>query len=170
MSVLPVFSRKMGFFAPLFPVANAGPAEFGGCDTMQRGMASGSSSGPSRWVGVVRRLLCGASLMRPIQLSGIRSAVACPWAAVVFFITTIGLAYVTNRGTKGQDSGIMQNFSQTAPAAPPAGSAVPGVPNSPGVVPGAVMPSTSVPGVPAAPAAAIPGAAVPSAPAVPAAK
>ena len=95
---------------------------------------------------------------------------ATKWAAVVFFITTIGLAYVTNRGTKGQDSGIMQNFSQTAPAAPPAGSVVPGVPNSPGVVPGAVMPSNSVPGVPAAPAAAIPGAAVPSAPAVPAAK
>jgi len=95
---------------------------------------------------------------------------ATKWAAVVFFITTIGLAYVTNRGTKGQDSGIMQNFSQTAPVAPPAGSVVPGVPNSPAVVPGAVMPSNSVPGVPAGPAAAIPGAAVPSAPAVPAAK
>jgi len=95
---------------------------------------------------------------------------ATKWAAVVFFITTIGLAYVTNRGTKGQDSGIMQNFSQTAPVAPPAGSVVPGVPNSPAVVPGAVMPSNSVPGVPAAPAAVIPGAAVPSAPAVPAAK
>ena len=95
---------------------------------------------------------------------------ATKWAAVVFFITTIGLAYVTNRGTKGQDSGIMQNFSQTAPFAPPAGSVVPGVPNSPAAVPGAVMPSNSVPGVPAAPAAVIPGAAVPSAPAVPAAK
>jgi len=95
---------------------------------------------------------------------------ATKWAAVVFFITTIGLAYVTNRGTKGQDSGIMQNFSQTAPVAPPAGSVVPGVPNSPAVVPGAVMPSNSVPGVPAGPAAVIPGAAVPSAPAVPAAK
>ena len=95
---------------------------------------------------------------------------ATKWAAVVFFITTIGLAYVTNRGTKGQDSGIMQNFSETAPVAPPAGSVVPGVPNSPAVVPGAVMPSNSVPGVPAGPAAVIPGAAVPSAPAVPAAK
>ena len=36
------------------------------------------------------------------------------WAAVVFFISTIGLAYVANRGTKGQDTGIMQNFTQTA--------------------------------------------------------
>ncbi len=99
---------------------------------------------------------------------------ATKWAAVVFFITTVGLAYVSNRGTKGQDTGIMQNFSQTAPAAPPAGSAVPGVPNSApastGAVPGTSAPANSVPGVPAAPAAAIPGV-VPSttAPAVPAA-
>jgi len=55
---------------------------------------------------------------------------ATKWAAVVFFISTIGLAYVTNRGTKGQDTGIMQNFSQTAPVAPPAGSAVPGLPGT----------------------------------------
>ena len=99
---------------------------------------------------------------------------ATKWAAVVFFITTVGLAYVSNRGTKGQDTGIMQNFSQTAPVAPPAGSAVPGVPNSApattGAVPGTAAPANSVPGVPAAPAAAIPGV-VPSttAPAVPAA-
>ncbi len=99
---------------------------------------------------------------------------ATKWAAVVFFITTVGLAYVSNRGTKGQDTGIMQNFSQTAPVAPPAGSAVPGVPNSApastGAVPGTSAPANSVPGVPAAPAAAIPGV-VPSttAPAVPAA-
>jgi len=113
---------------------------------------------------------------------------ATKWAAVVFFISTIGLAYVTNRGTKGQDTGIMQNFSQTAPVAPPAGSAVPGVPNSapaatgaavPGnAVPGNAVPmnavpgASSVPGVPAAPAAAIPGlvpgATVPAVPAAPA--
>jgi preprotein translocase subunit SecG len=84
---------------------------------------------------------------------------ATKWAAVVFFISTVGLAYVSNRGNKGQDSGIMQNFSQTAPAAPPAGSAVPGVPSSAPAATG-----SAVPGVPAAPAAAIPGV-VPSAPA-----
>lgn len=103
---------------------------------------------------------------------------ATKWAAVVFFISTIGLAYVTNRGTKGQDTGIMQNFSQTAPVAPPAGSAVPGVPSSAPAATGAAVPgnavpgASSVPGVPAAPAAAIPGlvpgAAVPAVPAAPA--
>jgi preprotein translocase subunit SecG len=113
---------------------------------------------------------------------------ATKWAAVVFFLSTTGLASVTNRGTKGQDTGIMQNFSQTAPVAPAAGSAVPGVPNSapaatgaavPGnAVPGNAVPmnavpgASSVPGVPAAPAAAIPGlvpgATVPAVPAAPA--
>ncbi len=99
---------------------------------------------------------------------------ATKWAAVVFFISTIGLAYVTNRGTKGQDTGIMQNFSQTAPVAPPVGSAVPGLPSSTPATPGAA-PANSVPGVPAAPASAIPGVvpganapAVPAAPATPA--
>jgi preprotein translocase subunit SecG len=99
---------------------------------------------------------------------------ATKWAAVVFFISTIGLAYVTNRGTKGQDTGIMQNFSQTAPVAPPVGSAVPGLPSSAPATPGAA-PANSVPGVPAAPASAIPGVvpgvtapAVPVAPATPA--
>jgi preprotein translocase subunit SecG len=95
---------------------------------------------------------------------------ATKWAAVVFFITTIGLAYVTNRGTKGQDTGIMQNFSQTAPVAPPAGSAVPGLPSTVAPTPGSSVPVNSVPSVPTAPATAIPGVVPsPSAPAVPAA-
>ena len=95
---------------------------------------------------------------------------ATKWAAVVFFISTIGLAYVANRGNTGQDTGIMQNFTQTAPVAPPAGSAVPGVaPIAPGspAVPGSgvqVVPSNAVPGVLTAPAAPV----VPSAPTVPA--
>lgn len=100
---------------------------------------------------------------------------ATKWAAVVFFISTIGLAYVANRGNTGQDTGIMQNFTQTAPVAPPAGSAVPGVaPSTPAapVVPG-VPGAVSVPAVPAAPANAVPGAPVtpvtPAAPSVPAA-
>ncbi len=91
---------------------------------------------------------------------------ATKWAAVVFFISTIGLAYVANRGNTGQDTGIMQNFTQTPPVAPPAGSAVPGVaPAAPvNAVPG--VPSTpAVPAVPAAPV--VP--AVPAAPVVPAA-
>ena len=103
---------------------------------------------------------------------------ATKWAAVVFFISTIGLAYASNRGTKGQDTGIMQNFSQTAPVAPPVGSAVPGVPNSAPTATGAVVPgnavpanavpsASSVPGVSAPPASAVPSA-VPSAPATPA--
>ena len=99
---------------------------------------------------------------------------ATKWAAVVFFISTIGLAYVSNRGTKGQDTGIMSNFTQTAPAPAPAGSAVPGLvpasPALPGAVPNAVPGATAVPGV-STPAAAVPAApAIPSVPAAPASK
>ena len=98
---------------------------------------------------------------------------ATKWAAVVFFISTIGLAYVSNRGSKGQDTGIMSNFTQTAPAPvpAPAGSAVPGlVPAVPGAVPNAVPGSSAVPGV-STPAAAVPTApAVPAVPAAPASK
>jgi preprotein translocase subunit SecG len=91
------------------------------------------------------------------------------WAAVVFFISTIGLAYVANRGNKGQDTGIMQNFTQTAPAAPAPGSAVPGVaPTAPSAATPAPAPANAVPGVPAVPGAAAP-AVVPGVPA-PAAK
>lgn len=82
---------------------------------------------------------------------------ATKWAAVVFFISTIGLAYLANRGNMGQDTGIMQNFTQTAPVAPPAGSAVPGVAPIAPVVPAApAVPLNAVPGVPAAPAPAVP--------------
>jgi preprotein translocase subunit SecG len=96
---------------------------------------------------------------------------ATKWAAVVFFISTIGLAYVANRGNMGQDTGIMQNFTQTAPVAPPAGSAVPGVaPNAPAAPTVPAVPLNAVPGVPAVPAMpgvpAVPVA--PSAPAIPA--
>ena len=97
---------------------------------------------------------------------------ATKWAAVVFFITTIGLAYVANRGSTGQDTGIMQNFTQTAPVAPPAGSPVPGVAPSAPAAP--AVPLNAVPGLPTAPAApvtpSIPAApTVPAIPAVPAA-
>ncbi len=92
---------------------------------------------------------------------------ATKWAAVVFFISTIGLAYVSNRGVKGQDTGIMSNFSQTAPVPVPVGSAVPGV--LPGAVPGAAPASPVVPAASAVPGA-VPAAPAPAAvPAVPAA-
>jgi preprotein translocase subunit SecG len=84
---------------------------------------------------------------------------ATKWAAVVFFISTIGLAYVANRGNMGQDTGIMQNFTQTPPVAPPAGSAVPGVAPTAPVAPAApAVPLNAVPGIPAAPAPAVPAA------------
>ena len=102
---------------------------------------------------------------------------ATKWAAVVFFISTIGLAYVSNRGAKGQDTGIMSNFTQTAPVPAPAGSAVPGlVPAVPNAVPGAAVPASAAPAaapaaaVPAAPALVAPVPAVPASPAVPAVK
>ena len=101
---------------------------------------------------------------------------ATKWAAIVFFITTIGLAYVANRGLTGQDTGIMQNFTQDKAPAAPSGSAVPTVPGgaaplSPGaeVLPAPASGASSVPVVPSAPGAVVP--AVPAAPSsVPAAK
>ena len=94
---------------------------------------------------------------------------ATKWAAVVFFITTIGLAYVSNRGVKGQDTGVMSSFTQSAPVAPqPAGSAVPAAPGSVptaggGAVPAGATGAASVPVVPAVPS-------VPAVPAGPASK
>ena len=83
---------------------------------------------------------------------------ATKWAAVVFFVTTIGLAYVANRGLTGQDTGLMQNFTQEKAPAAPSGSAVPVVPAVPGsaapVVPGAASvpaPATGASSVPIVP-------------------
>lgn len=97
---------------------------------------------------------------------------ATKWAAVVFFISTIGLAYVGNRGATGQDTGVMSNFSQTAPATPAAsGSLVPGAapagtaPAVPGAAP--AVPQGAIPGA-TAPAAAVPATAAPATPAAPA--
>ena len=83
---------------------------------------------------------------------------ATKWAAVVFFVSTIGLAYLANRGNSGQDTGIMQNFTQTAPpAAPPAGSAVPGVaPLAPAPTAAPTTPMNAVPGVSTVPAVPTP--------------
>lgn len=58
------------------------------------------------------------------------------WAAVVFFVSTAGLAWVSHQPERGMmDGGVMQGFE---------------VPQVPGSVP--VAPETSVPAVPAAPA------------------
>ncbi|EFF76753.1 preprotein translocase subunit SecG [Achromobacter piechaudii] len=82
---------------------------------------------------------------------------ATKWAAVVFFASTAGLAYVSHKGTSGPavDSGVMQSF--------PSDRSVPQVPGAAPAAPGAA----SVPAAPAAPAK--PDASVPSAPATPAA-
>ncbi len=86
---------------------------------------------------------------------------ATKWAAIVFFISTGGLAYMAHHpsGKSILDAGgVMQGFQAPAPAN---GSAVP-------TAPGAAVPS--VPAVPSAPAPTpakpqAPAAAVPSAPA-----
>ncbi|MDR7943844.1 preprotein translocase subunit SecG [Achromobacter aegrifaciens] len=93
---------------------------------------------------------------------------ATKWAAVVFFASTAGLAYVSHKGNSGPavDSGVMQSFPadrsvpQVPGAAPaPAGSSVPGAASVPG--------AGSVPAAPAKPDASVPSA--PAAPATPAA-
>jgi len=94
---------------------------------------------------------------------------ATKWAAVVFFVSTMALAYVANRGLTGQDTGIMQNFTQEKAPAAPSGSAVPVVPGSTApAVPGAASvpsPASGASSVPAVPA--LPGAVSPAVPAVP---
>lgn len=70
------------------------------------------------------------------------------WAAVVFFVSTAGLAYVTHKGPSGPaiDSGVMQDFPQdrSVPQAP--GSSVPAAPAAP------AQPDASVPQAPGQPA------------------
>lgn len=94
---------------------------------------------------------------------------ATKWAAVVFFVSTMALAYVANRGLTGQDTGIMQNFTQEKAPAAPSGSAVPVVPGSTApALPGAASvpsPASGASSVPAVPA--LPGAVSPAVPAVP---
>lgn len=87
------------------------------------------------------------------------------WAAIVFFVTTGGLAWVAHHPSSSPiESGIMSGFSEPAkkaPAAPvaPTGTAVPNVPSK------SAVPATSAP----AAGAAVPqgNAAAPVVPAVP---
>lgn len=63
---------------------------------------------------------------------------ATKWAAVVFFLTTMGLAYLGNLGNSTQSTGIMEGFQpgSAVPAAPsssvpaPAGNTVPAAPKT----------------------------------------
>lgn len=75
---------------------------------------------------------------------------ATKWAAIIFFVTTGGLAWVAHHPAGSPiDSGVMQGFTSSAPASAPAGSAVPSVPSASGAaaVPapaaGAAVPSTT---------------------------
>lgn len=89
------------------------------------------------------------------------------WAAIIFFVSTSGLAYIAHHpGSSILETGIMHGFQEAprAPAAPPTGAAVPSVPGSaPASAPAAGQ--SSVPAaVPSAPAA---DASVPIVPKVP---
>jgi len=91
------------------------------------------------------------------------------WAAIIFFATTGGLAYIAHHpSTSPLDAGVMKGFKQEAPAAPapaPAtGSAVPSVPSS---APAPKAPAASAAGASAPAAAANSDASVPSVPAAP---
>ncbi len=75
---------------------------------------------------------------------------ATKWAAVVFFASTAGLAYVSHKGTSGPavESGVMQNFpaDRSVPQVPGAASSVPGAGSAPAP---AAQPDASVPSAPA---------------------
>ena len=90
---------------------------------------------------------------------------ATKWAAIIFFVSTGGLAYVAHHpsGKSILDGGVMQGFQAQEPVT---GSAVPAAPGA--AVPAApAVPSTAAPAtVPSVPA---PAAEKPVAPAVPAA-
>ncbi|WP_368642212.1 preprotein translocase subunit SecG [Castellaniella ginsengisoli] len=92
---------------------------------------------------------------------------ATKWAAIVFFVTTGGLAWVAHHPSGSPiESGIMQGFTapakETAPAGaavPDVGAAVPAVPAAPSAEAGSSAPAAAVPSVPST------GDAVPSVPA-----
>ncbi|HEY0295919.1 MAG TPA: preprotein translocase subunit SecG [Bordetella sp.] len=77
------------------------------------------------------------------------------WAAVVFFASTIGLAYASHSIKAGGtpiDSGVMQGFGAAAPKgdAVPAANGTAATPAAPGA--DAAKGDASIPNVPAAPA------------------
>jgi preprotein translocase subunit SecG len=96
------------------------------------------------------------------------------WAAVVFFASTAGLAYVTHSKIAAPvvDTGVMQNFQapqdRSVPSAP-GSSAAPAGANSVPSVPGQAAPAAAAPAAPAKPDASVPTAPATPAPATPAA-
>jgi len=77
------------------------------------------------------------------------------WSAVVFFATTLGLAYLSHKGSSGaMESGVMQDFQTdlSVPQVPgaDAGASIPAIPAQPDVsVPSAPAPSPEVAPAPA---------------------
>lgn len=107
---------------------------------------------------------------------------ATKWAAVIFFVTTGGLAWIAHHPSSSPiESGLMSGFTQpakpiapapapTGSAVPDVGAAVPGAPAKPGISPAAAA-STATGSAPAQGNAAVPaapatqGSAVPDVPA-----
>lgn len=92
---------------------------------------------------------------------------ATKWAAVVFFVTTIGLAWVSHHPSGSPiETGIMQGFSSSEKApAPATGSAVPDVGAAVPSAPATEKPAASGAGAAAPAAAANSDASVPVVPA-----
>ncbi|MFA5663661.1 preprotein translocase subunit SecG [Castellaniella sp.] len=100
---------------------------------------------------------------------------ATKWAAIVFFATTGGLAWIAHHPSGSPlDSGIMQGFTSSAPAdtaptgsaVPELGASVPAAPEAPGAQGGASGAAGSAPAVPGAvPSGASSAASVPAIPA-----
>lgn len=90
---------------------------------------------------------------------------ATKWAAVVFFATTAGLAYMSHKGAtpSAMDSGVMQSFpaDRSVPQVPGSVPAAGGNASVPAAAPQTAAPDASVPQAPAA---------APAVPAAPAAK
>ncbi|MDV2115386.1 preprotein translocase subunit SecG [Alcaligenes faecalis] len=73
------------------------------------------------------------------------------WAAIVFFVSTGGLAWVAHHPAQKADAGVMQGYESSVPGAAPSGAA--SVPAPAASVPAAVpsaAPEQSAPAVPAA--------------------
>ncbi|GAB2915225.1 preprotein translocase subunit SecG [Paralcaligenes sp. KSB-10] len=88
------------------------------------------------------------------------------WAAIVFFASTAGLAYVAHHPASSiLEGGVMQGFKQAPAPAAPVGSAVPSVPGSsvPAAKPAAGGTSPAVPGASAIPTVPSTSSAVPAA-------
>ena len=73
------------------------------------------------------------------------------WAAIVFFASTGGLAWVAHHPAQKADAGVMQGYESSVPGAAPSGAA--SVPAPGASVPAAVPSATPEQNAPAVPAA-----------------